>query len=39
MVGAVMIARALGSTDRSDEILRQVHDAVAERQVASPSAD
>jgi len=39
MVGAVMMARALGSTDRSDEILRQVRDAVAERQVAPASAD
>ena len=39
MVGAVMIARALGSTDRSDEILRQVRDAVAERRVAPASAD
>ena len=39
MVGAVMIARALGSTERSDEILRQVRDAVAERRVAPASAD
>ena len=39
MVGALMIARALGSTDRSDEILRQVRDAVAERRVAPASAD
>ena len=39
MVGAVMIARALGTTDRSDEILRQVRDAVAEHRVAPPSAD
>jgi hypothetical protein len=39
MVGAVMIARALGSTDRSDEILRQVRNAVTERRVAPASAD
>ena len=39
MVGAVMMSRALGSTDRSDEILRQVRDAVAERRVAPASAD
>ena len=39
MVGAVMIARALGSTNRSDEILGQVRDAVAERRVAPASAD
>ena len=39
MVGAVIIARALGSTNRSDEILGQVRDAVAERRVAPASAD
>ena len=31
MVGAVMIARALGPTTRSDEILRDVREAVRER--------
>ena len=31
MVGAVMIARALGPTTRSDEILRDVRAAVRER--------
>jgi len=31
MVGAVMIARALGPTPRSDEILRDVREAVRER--------
>jgi TetR/AcrR family transcriptional regulator, transcriptional repressor for nem operon len=31
MVGALMIARALGSTPRSDEILRDVREAVRER--------
>jgi TetR/AcrR family transcriptional repressor of nem operon len=31
MVGAVMIARALGPTARSDEILRDVREAVRER--------
>ena len=34
MVGAVMIARALGPTPRSDEILRDVREAVRERRLA-----
>jgi TetR/AcrR family transcriptional regulator, transcriptional repressor for nem operon len=33
MVGAVMIARALGPTTRSDEILRDVREAVRERRL------
>ena len=33
MVGAVMIARALGPTPRSDEILRDVREAVRERRL------
>ncbi len=33
MVGAVMIARALGPTERSDEILRDVREAVRERRL------
>ena len=33
MVGAVMIARALGPTPRSDELLRDVRDAVRERRL------
>ena len=33
MVGAVMIARALGSTPGSDEILRDVREAVRERRL------
>ena len=33
MVGAVMIARALGPTARSDEILRDVREAVRNRQL------
>ena len=33
MVGAVMIARALGPTARSDEILRDVREAVRERRL------
>ncbi|MGO9819306.1 MAG: TetR/AcrR family transcriptional regulator [Solirubrobacteraceae bacterium] len=33
MVGAVMIARALGPTQRSDEILRDVREAVRERRL------
>ena len=33
MVGAVMIARALGPTARSDEILRDVREAVGERRL------
>ena len=33
MVGAVMIARALGPTARSDEILRDVREAVSERRL------
>lgn len=33
MVGALMIARALGSTTRSDEILRDVREAVRERRL------
>jgi TetR/AcrR family transcriptional regulator, transcriptional repressor for nem operon len=33
MVGAVMIARALGPTPRSEEILRDVRDAVRERRL------
>jgi TetR/AcrR family transcriptional regulator, transcriptional repressor for nem operon len=33
MVGAVMIARALGSTPASDEILRDVREAVRERRL------
>src|ERR1700733_5081433 len=35
MVGAVMIARALGSTPRSDELLRHVREAVRERRLLS----
>jgi TetR/AcrR family transcriptional repressor of nem operon len=35
MVGAVMIARALGPTPRSDELLRDVRDAVRERRLLS----
>jgi len=31
MVGAVMIARALGPTARSDEILRDVREAIGQR--------
>lgn len=33
MVGAVMIARALGPTPRSDEVLRDVREAVRERRL------
>ena len=33
MVGAVMIARALGPTPRSDELLRDVREAVRERRL------
>ena len=33
MVGAVMIARALGPTRRSDEILRDVREAIRERRL------
>jgi TetR/AcrR family transcriptional repressor of nem operon len=33
MVGALMIARALGPTPRSDEILREVREAVRERRL------
>jgi TetR/AcrR family transcriptional regulator, transcriptional repressor for nem operon len=33
MVGAVMIARALGPTSGSDEILRDVREAVRERRL------
>jgi TetR/AcrR family transcriptional repressor of nem operon len=33
MVGAVMLARALGPTERSDEILRDVRSAVRERRL------
>jgi TetR/AcrR family transcriptional repressor of nem operon len=33
MVGAVMIARALGPTPRSDEILRDVREAIRERRL------
>ena len=33
MVGAVMIARALGPTPRSDEILRDVREAVRDRRL------
>jgi TetR/AcrR family transcriptional repressor of nem operon len=33
MVGAVMLARALGPTPRSDELLRDVRDAVRERRL------
>jgi TetR/AcrR family transcriptional repressor of nem operon len=33
VVGAVMIARALGPTPRSDEILRDVRDVVRERRL------
>ena len=33
MVGAVMIARALGPTPRSDEILRDVREAVREHRL------
>jgi hypothetical protein len=33
MVGAMLIARALGPTPRSDEILRDVREAVRERRL------
>jgi hypothetical protein len=33
MVGAVMIARALGPTPRSDEVLQDVREAVRERRL------
>ena len=36
MVGAVMIARGLGPTDRSDELLRDVLEAVQERRLLPP---
>lgn len=36
MVGAVMIARGLGPTDRSDEVLRDVLEAVQERRLLPP---
>ena len=36
MVGALMIARALGPTPRSDEILRDVREAVRERRLLPP---
>jgi hypothetical protein len=35
MVGAVTIARALGPTPRSDELLRDVREAVRERRLMS----
>lgn len=36
MVGAMMIARGLGQTDRSDELLRDVLEAVQERRLLPP---
>ena len=36
MVGALMIARALGPTDRSDELLRDVFEAVESRRLLPP---
>jgi hypothetical protein len=33
MVGAVMIARALGPTERSDEMLSAVREAIRERRL------
>ena len=36
MVGALMIARGLGPTDRSDELLRDVLEAIKERRVLPP---
>jgi len=36
MVGAVMIARGLGATDRSDELLRDVLEAIQERRLLPP---
>ncbi|MGE4425817.1 MAG: hypothetical protein AB7G37_05110 [Solirubrobacteraceae bacterium] len=36
MVGAVVIARALGATDASDEVLDATRDAITERRVLAP---
>ncbi len=37
MVGALMIARALGPTERSDELLRDVVEAVESRRLLPPA--